>query len=212
MEIIKINPQNPEIEIIQEAVNIIKQGGTIVCPTDTVYILGVDALRPDAIERLFKIKKRPLAKPAPIFIRDIEMAKKLAFIDRKREKFLAVVWPGPITVVLEKRSIVPDILTANKRTVGLRIADYLVIQLLMEQLNTPLTATSANLSGQSPLICAEEITRIFQKNYPRPDLILDAGCLAPSPASTVLDLTGSRPKILRVGPVSKKDRLKFLEM
>lgn len=212
MQVIKISLQNPEREKLGQAVDVIRRGGAVVYPTDTVYGLGVDALRPYALERLFKIKKRPATKPVPILVRDIEMARKLTFIDKKIERILEAIWPGAVTVVLEKRGIVPAILTANQRTIGLRIPDCQVTQVLMEQLDCPLTATSANFSGQPPLLCAEEIIKIFQKSYPQPDLILDAGCLSPSPPSTVLDLTGPQPKILRVGPVSKKDLLKILEI
>ena len=212
MEIIKINLStdwnNPKI--IHKAITVIQRNGSIVYPTDTVYGLGVNALRGHCLERLFKIKKRPETKPVPVMIGDIAMAKKLAFVDRKTEKVLEAVWPGPVTVVLKKREIVPDILTAGKMTIGLRIPDCRLIQILLANLEEPITATSANFSGSPPLISVAEIIEIFAKAYPRPDLILDAGDLPNSPPSTVLDLTGSQPKILRVGPTSKKDLLKFL--
>ena len=212
MEIIKINLStdwnNPKI--IHKAITVIQRNGSIVYPTDTVYGLGVNALRAHCLERLFKIKKRPETKPVPVMIGDIAMAKKLAFVDRKTEKVLEAVWPGPVTVVLKKREIVPDILTAGKMTIGLRIPDCRLIQILLANLEEPITATSANFSGSPPLISVAEIIEIFAKAYPRPDLILDAGDLPNSPPSTVLDLTGSQPKILRVGPTSKKDLLKFL--
>lgn len=211
MEVIKINPQNPEIEIIQQAADTARRGGAVVYPTDTGYGLGVNAIEPSAVERLFKIKKRPANKPSPVLVRDIEMAKKLGFVDKKIEKVLAAVWPGAVTVVLEKRGATPEILTAGKRTIGLRIADYKISQLLMEQLEFPLTSTSANYSGELPLLCAKDIIKIFHGHYPRPDLILDVGCLPPSPPSTVLDLTGPQPKILRIGPVSKKQLLEILK-
>jgi L-threonylcarbamoyladenylate synthase len=211
MKIIKINLQNPETEIIQQAVDIVRRGGAIVYPTDTVYGLGVNALRVDAIERLFKIKKRPATKPVPILVQDIEMAKIIAFIDKKIERILEAIWPGAVTVILEKRRMVPEILTAHKRTIGLRIPDAKITQALMEQLEFPVTTTSANFSGEPSLFCAEDVIKVFGKAYPRPDLILDAGCLPPSSPSTVLDLTGSRPKILRVGPVNKKELLQLLK-
>jgi len=209
MEVVKFNLagdwKDIDERVIELAVGIIKRGGSIVYPTDTVYGLGVNALKPYAVERLFKIKKRPETKPAPIMVKDIAMAKQLAYIDAKTEKALQQVWPGQVTVVLEKRDIVPDILTAGRKTVGLRIPNHYFTQLLMANLNEPVTATSANFSGQPALSSADEIIRIFEKAYPRPDLILDAGELPPSPPSTVLDLTSSQPKITRVGPITKKD-------
>jgi len=207
MEIIKFD-NNQAIEL---AVGVIKRGWSIVYPTDTVYGLGVNALEPSDIERLFKIKKRPETKPVPIMVKDIEMAKQLAYIDARTERALREVWPGQVTVILEKRPIVPDILTAGRKTVGLKIPNHHFTQLLMESLNEPITATSANLSGEPSLCSAAEIIKIFNKAYPRPDLILDAGELPPSPPSTVLDLTSSQPKITRVGPITKKDLMKMLK-
>ncbi len=213
MEIIKVNLStdwnNPAI--IQKAMTVIQRNGSLVYPTDTVYGLGVNALRVHCLERIFKIKKRPETKPVPVMVRDIEMAKKLAFVDKKTEKVLEAVWPGPITVILKKREVVPDILTAGQRTIGLRIADCRLTQILMANLTEPITATSANFSGSPPLNSALEIIEIFTKAYPRPDLILEAGQLPVSQPSTVLDLTGQQPKILRVGPASKKELLKFLK-
>ncbi len=215
MEIIKFNLagdwKDLDNRVIEAAVRVIRRGGSIVYPTDTVYGLGVSILKPYSIERLFKIKKRPETKPAPVMIKDIEMAKQLAYIDQKTEKALNEVWPGQVTVVLEKKPIVPDILTANRKTIGLRIPNHYFTQCLMENLNEPITATSANFSGQPPLNSAVELVKIFNRAYPRPDLILDAGELPPSPPSTVLDLTSPQPKITRVGPITKKDLMKMLE-
>jgi len=107
MKIIKFNLDGNwsdlDNNIIEIAAGVIERGGSIIYPTDTVYGLGVNALREYSIERLFKIKKRPETKPVPIIVRDIEMAKRLAFIDKKQEKILESVWPGQVTVVLEKK-------------------------------------------------------------------------------------------------------------
>ena len=215
MEIIKFNLKGDwsdlDSRIIEQAVRTIKRGGSIVFPTDTVYGLGVNALKPYSIERLFKIKKRPEGKPVPIIVKNIEMAKQLAYVDRKIEKVLTEVWPGQVTVVLEKRSIVPDVLTAGLKTVGLRIPNNYFTQYLMENLDEPITATSANFSNQPSLSSAMEISKIFDKAYPVPDLILDAGELPPSPPSTVLDLTSSQPRITRMGPISKKDLMEVIK-
>jgi len=206
MEIIKFNLSGElDSRIIEITAGVIQRNGSIVYPTDTVYGLGVNALDKYNIERLFKIKKRPETKPVPVMIRDIAMAKTLSFINREKEKILEEIWPGPVTVILEKRDIVPDILTAGKKTIGLRIPDCLFTQALMDHLEKPITATSANLSGEPPLSFSREIIKIFAKAYPRPDLILDVGDLSESPPSTVLDLTSLKPKITRVGPVSKKE-------
>jgi len=215
MDVIKFNLKGDwsdlDSQVIELAIKAIKRGGSIVYPTDTVYGLGVNALKPYSIERLFKIKKRPEGKPVPVMVKDIEMAKQLAYIDLKTEEVLNQVWPGQVTVVLEKRPIVPDILTAGRKTIGLRIPNHYFTQYLMENLDEPITATSANFSGQPPLSSSAQLLEVFNKAYPRPDLILDAGELPPSPPSTVLDLTDSQPKITRVGPISKKDLMEMLK-
>ena len=209
MEILKINFSNPDMNNIEKAVRVIRLGGAVVYPTDTIYGLGVDALRVSSVERLFKIKKRPLNKPVPVMVKDIDMAKEIAFIDDKIERILKKIWPGPITIVLRKRSIVPATLTAGRNNIGLRIPDCLICKKIMEILDAPITCTSANISGENPSVCVKDVIEAF-KNYPRPDLILDAGCIKHKAPSTVLDLTGTKPKFLRIGPVSKQDLLKIL--
>ena len=132
MKIIKPN--------FQKVVRAIKSGKVLVCPTDTVYGLLCDAGNKEAVERLYKIKKRPRGKPLPIFVKDIRMAKKLVIIDSRQEKYLKMVWPGKVTAVLEKKD--------GKGTIGLRIPNYPWLLHLVEQLNRPLTSTSANISGK----------------------------------------------------------------
>lgn len=212
MRIIKVNlsKDSNNLRVVGKVKTVIQKNGSFVYPTDTVYGLGVNALQDKSIELLFRIKQRPETKPIPVMVKDIEMAKKLAFIDEKTEKILRAVWPGPVTVILEKREIVPDILTAGKGTIGLRISGCQFIQNLVSELNMPITATSANLSGGSSFSSSAEVIKIFRDVNPRPDLILDAGELPEKLPSTILDLTGSHPKILRVGPVSKDELLKIL--
>lgn len=215
MEIIRFNLTGDwndlDDVIIQKAIDALKQGSAVVFPTDTVYGLGVDALNIKAVERLFRIKKRPAAKPVPIMVRDFAMAKKLVYLTRDKEKILNSVWPGPVTAVLEKRDIVPDILTGNKKTVGLRIPDHPFTKMLMEKSDSPITCTSANFSGEPPLNSSFKVVKTFERAYPRPNLILDAGDLPEGAPSTVLDLTRPQPKITRLGPISKKDLMKMIK-
>ncbi len=215
MEIVRFNLtgdwRDIDPNIIERALKSVKKGDCIVFPSDTVYGLGVNALKNHSVERLFKIKKRPETKPVPIMVKDIEMAKKLAYINPERERILKSVWPGQVTVILEKRDIVPEVLTGNRRTIGIRIPDHPFTQYLMENLDFPLTCTSANFSGNPPLISSHEVINTFEKAYPRPNLILDAGDLPESPPSTILDLTLPQPKITRVGPITKKDLMKMLK-
>ena len=175
----------------------IKQGEVVVCPTDTVYGLIADATNEKAVKKLLKIKKRNTQKPIPIFVKDIKIAKKFALINKNQEKFLKKVWSGKVTVVLKRKGKLPRILFRNKKTIGLRIPDYKIINQLLLIINRPLTGTSANISGQPPSTKIKEVISQFKNQKFQPDLIIDAGNLPKSKPSIVLDLTTSPTKILR---------------
>lgn len=167
---------------IKEIVDIIKKGGVAVYPTDTVYGLGANALDERAVKKVFEMKRRSFKKPISIMVRDLEMAKKVASFNKDTEKIFKKILPGPITVILYKKKILPDILTGGSKKIGIRIPDCKFTKALMEKLDFPITTTSANISGK----------------------------LIKGQASTVVDLTGSSPQILRVGPVTKKELLKCI--
>lgn len=202
--------KSTQVTTFSEAIEILSKGGSIVYPTDTVYGLGVNPFDDFAVRRLFRIKKRDASKPVPIIIKSIAMAKKLAYIDSKNEKILRSVWPGAVSVVLYKRDIVSSFISANTNTVALRIPDNDFCIDLIRAFNSPVTSTSANISGENSLIDPEDIISRFQKELYRPDLIIDAGTLKSAMSSTVLDLTQAEPKITRVGPVKPGDLEKIL--
>ena len=195
MEIIKFKKKDFK-KILERLTKEIKKGKVLVLPTDTLYGLIADATNEKAVKRVFRIKKRPLKKPLPIFVKDIEMAKKLAKIDKKRERFLSLVWPGKITVVLKRRA--KKIYGVDQKTIGLRIPKYFLIEKLLKQTNRPLTGSSANLSGNPPTTKIKEVIKQFKNQKTNPDLILDAGNLPKSKPSVVLDFTKEEIKILRV--------------
>jgi L-threonylcarbamoyladenylate synthase len=214
MRILKVNPENlrESEEAIVEAAKTMLAGGIIVFPTDTVYGLGCDATNENAIRKIFRMKKRAEQKPLPIVVRDIAMAKRVAFIDRKLERALGLVWPGAVTVILFRRHKLPEILAAGKQTIGIRIPDYKLIYHLSENVGRPYVATSANLSKQPATTKIAEVLAYFEKNPVKPDLVLDAGDLKFSEPSTVLDLTATKPRIVRIGPVNKKKLLEILSV
>ena len=202
MSILKVNQRNLKT-IVKITVKSIKQGKVVVCPTDTVYGLLADATNEKAIKKLLKIKKRRTQKPIPVFVNDLKTAKRLAQINKNQEKFLRKVWPGKVTTVLKRKNKLPKILFTGKKTIGLRIPKYKLVQDLFKKLNCPLTGTSANISGKPASNNIKEIINQF-KNQPSAknsggqlDLIINAGNLPKSKPSTVLDLTIWPPKILR---------------
>ncbi|MBI2003394.1 MAG: threonylcarbamoyl-AMP synthase [Parcubacteria group bacterium] len=212
MEIVKVDLKSDFSEAIDEVIAVLKLGGTIIYPTDTLYALGANAMEPAAVERIFKIKNRAIGKPLPLAVRNIKWAKELAFIYKKEEKILNSVWPGAVTVVLPKRNIVSEIITAGQYSVALRAPNSSFVDKLLGRYGYPLTSTSANLSGEEAPKKISEIIEMFEGNYYRPDLVIDAGDLPKSEPSTILDLTTDRPKILRVGPVKPETLRKLLEI
>lgn len=204
-------PSSYELASKEAAITLLKDG-IVVYPTDTLYGLAVNALDEYTVEKLFRLKKRPETKPVPIMVSSIEMAKRLAFIDKASEVILKELWPGPYTFVFWKKGVVPKIVTAGGETVALRIADNQLVQGMINDFGGPITATSANISGEEPLTSAEEIVEIFSKQTKKPDLVLDAGRLPTSHPSAVIDLTAGRPKILRVNPTTKDRLLEVLKV
>lgn len=212
MEIVKISSEDDFFPAIQKAIAVLRLGGVIVYPTDTLYALGGNAMEPQSVERVFRIKKREREKPLPIAVRNIKWAKELSFIYQKEERFLNKVWPGPTTVVLPKRNVVPDILTAAKPSVAMRIPDHQFVENLLAKFGYPVTSTSATVSGVSPSRKISDIIGLFEKAEYQPNLVIDAGDLPESEPSTVVDLVSGQPKILRVDPAKPKKLMKLLKL
>ena len=187
MEILKLKGPDHR-EVLNKAAKAVREGRILVCPTDTVYGLICDAGNRKALKRLFEVKSRDKNKPAPLFVKDMKMAKKIARIDKEQELFLKKVWPGKLTAVLKSK---------KGGTVGLRIPDYKFINQLLLETGRPLTGTSANISGIPGSTKIKEVVSQFQGRKNQPDLIINAGNLKKSQASTVVDLTVLPPKIIR---------------
>ncbi len=205
MDVIHLTERNQRA-VAEKAASLLERGGVIAVPTDTVYGLVADVLQPAAVKKVFRIKTRSHAKALPVFVRDVEMARKFAFVERELVKVLGGLWPGPTTVVLRKKPAMPDLATGGAKTVGLRVPDYPFLTMLLTAFPNPLTATSANLSGSEPAHSGVAVQNTFRRHIPRPDLLVDAGELPPSRPSTVLDLIHpENPKILRMGAITKAE-------
>ena len=182
---------------VKEAVEILKKGGVIIAPTDTVYGLICDATNKKAVEKIFKIKKRSKSKPLPIFVKDIKMAKNLTELSFEQEKFLKKVWPGKTTVVLKRKKSKIKLYGVAKDTIALRVPKHKVISYLLSAIGRPLAQTSANISGQPASSNIKEVLRQFGSQKIKLDLIIDDGNLPKSKPSKIIDLTVWPPKILR---------------
>jgi len=177
-------------------VRTLREGNVLVCPTDTVYGLLADATNEKAVQRIFQIKKRHKGKPLPVFVKDLQMAKRLAKIHKEQEDFLKKAWPGKVTAVLKARHKLPKELEKNGK-IALRIPNYDLVNLILKRLNRPLTGTSANISGQPSCSSAAEVIAQFKKRKYQPDVIIDAGKLPESNPSAVIDITTAPYRTIR---------------
>jgi L-threonylcarbamoyladenylate synthase len=187
--------------IIDRVVHTMRRGGTVVFPTDTLYGLGCNALDATAVGRVFDIKHRSYVKALPMLVRDLSWARELTYITPEQERLIDRFWPGRVTFILPRRPIVPAVMCGGGQTVGIRAPDHAFVQLLLRHLGYPIAGTSANVSGQEPTSDAAAISAEFARTAPQPDLIVDAGQLPDSLPSTVVDLSGRVPRILRQGAV-----------
>jgi len=190
-------------QAIEEAVSVLKRGGLVAFPTDTVYGVGAPAFDPQAVTRLYEVKERPRSKAIPLLLADgADLPSVAEPIPPLAERLAERFWPGPLTLVLPRRAVVPDVVTAGGDTVAVRVPDHPVARALIAAAGMPLATTSANRSGEPSPVTAEEV---MAQLGGRIDLILDGGRCPGGVPSTVLDLTVSPPAVLRPGPVSDRD-------
>jgi L-threonylcarbamoyladenylate synthase len=193
-------------EAYEEIVFLVRSGGVIAFPTDTAYGLGTDPFNDAAIDRIFRIKGRPDAKPILLVVSSIDMAESVAEPDEVFYDLAKRFWPGPLTLILRAAETVPSKLTAGTKTIGVRwpVADFATE--LVNRLGTPVTATSANRSGLAAAITAEEVRAQLGDSV---DALIDGGELPARGGSTVLDLTADAPVVLREGPISFESLQQF---
>ena len=169
--------------MLKKAINILKSGGVIAFPTETVYGIGALLSRPEAIINIYKIKKRPKNKPLQILISSMKQAKELGKFSPKALKFAKKRWPGPLTLVVHKTNKVPNLITGGTNKVGLRMPAHRTVLNLIRK-GGPIVATSANLSGENPFLNAEEV----KNGLPDLDYVLP-GRVRLGKASKVIEAT-----------------------
>lgn len=206
-KIIKINPNKPEISKIKTAAKILKQGGLVAFPTDTVYGLGADAFNVYAVKKIFQVKKRLTNKPLIILIANKKTVYKLAKnVSINAKKLINKFWPGPLTIVFKKSQIVPEIITGNLDTVGIRMPDNKIALNLIKEAKTPIVTTSANISGKLSPTCSRHVKQNLNGKI---DMIIDGGKTKIGVASTIVDLTKNIPILLRPGSITLKQLKKI---
>jgi len=185
---------------IKKAATIIRRGGVVAFPTETVYGLGADGFNPEACARIFEIKKRPRFDPLILHAATLGQAKKLFLkIPKPALKLMKKFWPGPLTLVLPKAKAVPGIVTSGLDTVAVRVPAHPAALKLIKLSGRPIAAPSANLFGRLSPTTARHVRRQLGK---APDLILDAGKTSVGVESTIIAFMGSGPVLLRAGGIS----------
>ena len=204
---IKIDPWNPEREILARAAEILRGGGLVAFPTETVYGLGANALEAEAVAGIYRAKGRPSDNPLILHLSHPEQAESLVHVDDRARRLMSAFWPGPLTLVLKARDVVPPVTRGGLSTAALRMPDHPVAAALIDAVGFPLAAPSANASGRPSPTDADTV---FEDVGGRIDLILDGGTVAVGIESTVIDVSTERPLLLRPGGMPVETLEEFL--
>ena len=190
-------------EQIERGISILKQGGLVAFPTDTVYGLGAASYIPEAVERVYRVKERPLNMALPLLLADASQISEVV------EPVPQIAWllahnflPGALTLVLHKSKSVPNIITAGGITVAVRVPAHPIPVALAQGLGAPIVGTSANLSGKPSSLTADEVYSQFGDKI---DFVIDGGRCLGGKESTIVDVTGEVPVVLREGAISREE-------
>jgi L-threonylcarbamoyladenylate synthase len=199
-DVCKADPSEPDRIIIRKAAEIIKKGGLVAFPTETVYGLGADALNRGAVRRIYAAKGRPTDNPLIVHVADKNQIYRLAKkLPEKAEDLIKKFFPGPLTIVLEKNEVVPDETTAGLHTVAIRMPSHRIALALIRESGTPIAAPSANKAGRPSPTKAQHVVEDLNGEV---DLIIDGGATEVGLESTVVDLTVEPPQLLRPGGIT----------
>jgi len=188
---------------VDRAIEILKAGGIVAFPTDTVYGLGGDAFNIEVAERIFRVKQRPCHLPLPVLLADsTQVASVVDSVSGIARFLMKHFWPGGLTLVLLKKDSLPDIITAGSNKVAIRIPDHVVPLTLIRGLGAPIIGTSANISDKPSPVTTEEVEQQLGSQV---DLIIDMGKCPGGLESTIVDVTGETPVILRHGVIPEKE-------
>ena len=194
---------------LQEVANIIRQGGIVVFPTETVYGIGTNGLDSKSISKVYHVKQRPLNKPISLLVSSLEMVKAVTEnISDIEYKLMEAFFPGPLTIILKKNKLVPNNLTNNTDTVGIRLPDNIIARKLIEYANVPIATPSANISGRSSGTNIQDIIKDFGDKV---DYYIDGGPSKLGIGSTIVKIEDNKPLILREGSISKEQINKYID-
>ena len=204
--ILRIDPERPEPALVREAAEVVRKGGIVAFPTETVYGLGADTYNEAAVRKVFEAKMRPVDNPLIVHIADLDQLYEVAVdVPTSAMSLASRFWPGPLTLLLRKSGRVPGVVTANRDTVAVRMPAHPVALALIRESGVPIAAPSANLAGRPSPTTAEHVIKDL---YGRVDLIIDSGETIYGVESTIVDLTREPPVLLRPGamPVEEVEK------
>ena len=209
-KIFTVDKDSPNLDFLTECAKIIKGGGIVAFPTETVYGLGGSAFDSKAVERIYEAKNRPPVKALSCLVYDLEQSESLGYITPEAKLLFEKFSPGPLTVVLKKKACVPSIVTAGMDTVGIRFPANAVARELIRLCGTPLATPSANISGEpSPT----DGKTVIEKLYGRVDAIIDGGITEVGRESSIVSLgEDGKAKILRIGSLPIEEIKKYVEV
>ncbi len=188
---------------VELAVEIMKKGGIVAYPTDTIYGLGADIRNDVAVQKIFAAKRRPANQPLPILLADVSQVENVARdIPDVARRLAQQLWPGSLTIVLHRSNTVPDAVTGGGDKVAVRIPQHPVPIALIRGLGTPITGTSANVSGKPNPVSAHDVRDQLGDCI---DMIIDGGRCPGDTPSTVVDVTGEYPAIIRDGAIPREE-------
>jgi L-threonylcarbamoyladenylate synthase len=195
VQVTKINLEKITKQEIGFIAGFLKMGKVIVYPTDTIYGLGCLATDKKAIKKIYRIKKREKKKPLLVLVSDYRMLKDFFFVDKKQEAYLKKVWPGKVSVILNKKSLLPKDLSAGEPGVAVRLPKSQFLTKMIREVGAPIVSTSLNLSGEKPIEIVGDLQKYFQAA--KPDFVIDAGVKSGRP-SKLIDLRNVKNiKVLR---------------
>ena len=198
-KVIRISPIVIAEDKLEEIAGILQEDGVIVYPTETFYGLGTNGYSEKAVKKVYRLKKREPLKPLSVVISDLSMLRKITSGDLLAfQPLFAEFWPGPLTLILRASSAIPDVLLGENGTIGVRLTAHPWVRALVRYTRFPITATSANISGETPISSPKQAKELFEGSV---DIIVDGGKTKGFLPSTVVDLSGKAPRLVREGAV-----------
>ena len=194
--------ENINAEELENVIKVIIDGGVVIFPTDTVYGVAANSLDETSINKLFDLKERNDNKPICVLTSSVDKIKKIAYVRDEEQKIIDKYMPGALTIILDKKEIVSDVLTSGLKTVGVRIPNNEIALRILDKLEYPLATTSANISGMEAAVKKEDLIKEFEGKV---DIIIDGGITDLKVSSTIVKIKNNEIEVLRQGTIKITD-------